>query len=255
MLLLISPAKSLNFEKPALQYGATQPRQLAESEKLVEIARKLERVDLMQMMDVSEKIADLNVERFATWQQPFTEENAKPAVFAFTGDVYQGMKAENWSQTDADFAQKHLRILSGLYGVLRPLDLMQAYRLEMGISLKNQLGNNLYAFWKNKIAPVLKQDLAAQGDDILINLASNEYFSAVDNKQLGATIYNVAFKELRGNVYKVISFNAKRARGEMASFIIKNRLKSVADLRTFQADNYFYNEEMSSEFELVFTKQ
>ncbi len=254
MLLLISPAKSLNFETAAPQFGATQPRMLADSAQLIKIAQKLNRNDLMQMMSISEKIADLNVNRFANWQQPFTENNAKQAAFAFAGDVYQGMKAENWTKEDTAFAQSHLRILSGLYGVLRPLDLLQAYRLEMGITLKNDCGNNLYSFWKNKIAPVLKADLAEQGDNTLINLASNEYFKAVDTTNLGANIYNIDFKELRGNTYKVISFNAKRARGEMASFIIKNRLKSVADLRTFQADNYFYNNEMSNEFNLVFTK-
>ncbi len=254
MLLLLSPSKSLDFTHQSPNFGATQPELLAESEQLIAIARGLDKVALMELMGVSENIADLNVERFAAWQQPFTEANAKAAIFAFTGDVYQGLKANDWTKADAVFAQKHLRILSGLYGVLRPLDLIQPYRLEMGIALRNKRGNNLYHFWKNTLTPILNSAVEKTENSIIVNLASGEYFKAVEGKQIKARIYTIDFKEFRNGAYKIISFNAKRARGMMANYIIKNKLVKIADLYKFNEGNYSYNEELSSEFNLVFTR-
>jgi uncharacterized protein len=238
LILLLSPSKSLRELPLRRNDSPSQPRLLHESIKLLLLAQGLDRVALMELMHISEKIADLNVARFAAWQLPFTPENAQPAIFAFTGDVYQGMQPEAWSVNDAAFAQNHVRILSGLYGILRPLDLIQAYRLEMGIALRNERGSNLYHFWKQILPPLLGSDLAEQGDAVVLNLASEEYFKAIDTKNLAGKVYNIDFKELRNHKYRVISFSAKRARGMMANYIVKNRLNTIASLYGFNEDNY-----------------
>ncbi len=254
MLTLLSPAKSLDFETAAPKLVCTQPRLLAQSQILVDIARKCTSNDLIQLMSVSENIAALNVVRFADWQQPFTTKNAKPALFAFTGDVYQGMQPSAWTTKDVKFAQENLRILSGLYGLLRPLDLMQAYRLEMGIALANPKGKNLYTFWKEQIVATLNEDLVVQKQKIIINLASDEYFKAVDLKKLDAEVYTTEFRDFKNGVYKIISFNAKKARGMMADFIVRNKIKNPKHLQAFDSNGYRYDVERSTARNFVFLK-
>jgi cytoplasmic iron level regulating protein YaaA (DUF328/UPF0246 family) len=254
MLLLLSPAKSLDFDTAAPTTEYTQPRLLAHSAKLIEEARKMQRDDVMKLMRVSEKIADLNVARFADWALPFSIKNSKPALFAFTGDVYQGMNPLAWTASETNLAQSKIRILSGLYGILRPLDLMQAYRLEMGCALPNENGKNLYAFWKNTLTKTLNDDLKTANMDIVLNLASDEYFKALDTKMLQANLINTTFKEERNGKLKIISFSAKRARGSMADFVIRNNITQITDLQAFNTDNYTYRTDLSAENNLVFTR-
>lgn len=253
MIVLLSPAKSLNFEEHA-QSEFTTPRMLVSSEKLVGILRKKSANSLKKLMGVSDNIAQLNATRFKQFSTPFNLDNAKQAALAFNGDVYTGLQAGTFGKRDLNFAQKHLRILSGLYGLLKPLDLIQPYRLEMGTSLKNGRKKNLYEFWEKRITEILNEDLAESGTDIVLNLASQEYFKSIKSKALKGQVVNVHFKEDRNGVYKVISFNAKRARGAMANLIVKKRLKKVADLYQLDVDGYLYNPTMSEENNLVFTK-
>lgn len=256
MLFVVSPAKNLDYDSPAPTPAAksTHPRLLADAELLVKRARELSPQQLASLMKISDKLASLNAIRFAEWQQPFTEENAKPAVFAFNGDVYAGLEAESLSAKDIDYAQQHMRILSGLYGVLRPLDLMQAYRLEMGTKLDNGRGKDLYTFWGSRIAEQLNSDMDATGDTQLVNLASNEYFKAVDKKTLNAEIITPVFKDTKQGKLKVISFYAKKARGLMARYIVQNQVKTVEQLKGFDLAGYKYEESLSSTKELVFTR-
>lgn len=253
MIILLSPAKSLNLEPIDVQ-SHTQPRLLEDSEALVKVLKKKSVKKIKELMKVSDNIATLNVERFNSFQTPFTEENAKPAVLTFDGDVYAGLQAETFDEADLTFAQQHLRILSGLYGVLRPLDLMQAYRLEMGTSLKNGRKKNLYQFWDNKITDLINEDLKEAESDIVLNLASKEYFSAIKPANINGTIVTVDFKENRNGVFKVISFNAKKARGFMAHKIIKNKITTPGRLKRLSIDGYKYNKDLSEETRLVFTK-
>lgn len=253
MLLLISPAKTLNFDKTPIE-SYTMPNLLKQTEQLVKILKKLKTKDLMGLMDVSEKIAELNVERFKTFKQPFNLDNAKQAVLAFDGDVYDGLSASDFDAEDLAFTQAHLRILSGLYGLLRPLDLMQPYRLEMGTTLENPKGKNLYTFWGETITEELNKTLLENKEEMVINLASNEYWSAVKPKLLKADVIDIQFKEKRGDAYKVISFNAKKARGLMCRYVVKNRLTKPAQLRSFDWENYSLNESLSSEKEWVFVR-
>ncbi len=253
MILLLSPAKSLNFDEYSPKKYST-PRMLDNSEKLVAVLRKKSAGKLKALMGVSDNIAQLNVERYRNFQTPFTPENAKPAVMAFNGDVYTGLQAATFNQNDLKFAQKHLRILSGLYGLLQPLDLIQAYRLEMGTKLKNGRKKNLYEFWDTQITDLLNDDLEQSGSDVVLNLASQEYFKAIKAKNLQGRVVNVHFKEDRNGVFKVISFNAKRARGTMAHQIIKNRLKKIDDLYQLDVDGYRYEPSMSDEKNITFIK-
>ncbi len=253
MIVLLSPAKSLNLE-PINVKSTTQPRLLEESESLVKVLRKKSVKSIKALMSVSDKIAELNVERFKAFETPFTKKNAKPAVMTFNGDVYTGLKADTFDQEDLKFAQGHIRILSGLYGLLRPMDLMQAYRLEMGTALKNGRKKNLYEFWDNKITDLINQDLSKSGSDIVLNLASKEYFSSVKPANIKGTIVSVDFKENRNGVFKVISFNAKKARGTMAHKIVKNKITTVNRLKRLSIDGYKFNKELSEEHRLVFTK-
>lgn len=246
MLLLISPAKTLNTE-PSNLNDFSIPTRLKESEELVKILKKYKKDDLMKLMDVSEKIAELNVQRFKKFKQPFNLENAKQAILAFDGDVYDGLSANDFTEEDFSFSQSHLRILSGLYGVLKPLDLMQAYRLEMGSSLKNNKGKNLYQFWGDKITEELNKTIKENNFETVINLASNEYWSAVNPKKLNARVIEIQFKELKGSVFKVVSFNAKRARGTMCRHIIKNRINNPEELLNYNIDGYLYSEDMSTD--------
>lgn len=253
MILLLSPAKSLNLD-PVKAKRTTLPRLMEESEALVHVLKKKSANKLKELMKVSDKIAELNVERFNRFETPFTKTNAKPAILTFAGDVYTGLQADTFDADDMKFAQQHLRILSGLYGVLRPLDLMQAYRLEMGTSLKQGRKKNLYQFWDEKITTVINQDLKKSKSDLVLNLASKEYFSAVKKEHLTGNVVNIDFKEDRNGVFKIISFNAKKARGAMAHQIIKKKITEVNKLKRLNVDGYKYNKDLSEQHHLVFTK-
>jgi cytoplasmic iron level regulating protein YaaA (DUF328/UPF0246 family) len=254
MLTVISPAKTLDFETAPATRKTTQPRFLARSAELVEDARAMSPDDIRELMGVSEKIAELNHQRFMDWGTPFNLDNAKQALFAFRGDVYTGLEADSLGTAELAFAQQHLRILSGLYGVLRPLDLMQAYRLEMGLKFANSGGKNLYEFWGDILTKELNRDLAKSGSKVLVNLASNEYFRAVKPGSLDAEIITPVFKDLKGGKYKIISFFAKKARGQMARFILDKELNDPAGLKKFKTGGYRYNKTESTARELVFTR-
>lgn len=254
MLIVISPAKTLDFETSPHTRRATQPQLLDRSAELVEDARRLSPDAIAELMGVSHQLAELNHARFMNWQQPFTTKNAKQAVLAFKGDVYTGLDAETMSADDLGYAQQHLRILSGLYGVLRPLDLMQAYRLEMGLKFSNRGGRNLYEFWGDDITGSLNKQLRTLKADVLVNLASNEYFKAVNGRALNAEVITPVFKDLRNGKYRVISFFAKKARGQMARYAIDKRLENVADLKKFRAGGYRFNKAESTAREWVFTR-
>lgn len=254
MLIVVSPAKTLDFDTPPVISDFTLPQLLAESELLIERARQLSPADISQLMKISDKLAGLNAARFADWQPNFTPDNAKQALLAFKGDVYTGLDAESLSAKDFEFAQAHLRMLSGLYGLLRPLDLMQAYRLEMGTKLDNVRGKDLYQFWGDIITDKLNIALEEQGDNVLINLASNEYFKAVKPKSLSGQIITPVFKDCKNGQYKIISFYAKKARGLMARYIIQNQLTEVSQLTAFDTDGYYFVEAESTATELMFKR-
>lgn len=254
MLAVVSPAKNLDYESELPELSVTQPRLLDNAEELVQVCRELSPQQLGSLMKISDKLAGLNAARFQEWQRPFNEKNARPAMFAFNGDVYTGIDAASLSPDAIATAQKQLRILSGLYGVLRPLDLMQPYRLEMGSKLDNPKGKNLYEYWGDTITQMLNDDLAELGSSTLVNLASNEYFSAVKPKALNADIITPVFKDEKNGQYKVISFYAKKARGLMARFIVNQKPESVSDLKEFDANGYSFNEAMSSDKQIVFCR-
>lgn len=255
MLMVISPAKTLDYETPSATSRFTQPEHLDHAQELIQQLRDFSPAQIAELMHLSDKLAGLNAARFGSWERPFNPSNAKQALLAFKGDVYTGLQAEDFSEADFDFAQDHLRMLSGLYGVLRPLDLMQPYRLEMGTKLANPRGNNLYDFWGERISGWLNEALAAQGDEILLNLASTEYFSAVKRKALNARIINTEFKDQKNGQYKIISFYAKKARGLMARYVIKERLTNPAGLKDFTSEGYRYSAEASKNDTLVFLRE
>ena len=254
MLTVISPAKSLDFETPSTLRRGTQPALLDAAETLVEDARRLDPQQIRELMGISESLAELNHQRFMDWHRPFDRSNAKQALLAFRGDVYVGLDADTLDRDGLDYAQKHLRILSGLYGLLRPLDLMQPYRLEMGLKFENRGGRNLYEFWGSRITELLAQQLKKSGSPILCNLASKEYFHAVKPAALDAEVITPVFKDLKGDKYRIISFFAKKARGQMARFIIDKQVNDVAALKKFRVAGYRYNRGESTARELVFTR-
>jgi cytoplasmic iron level regulating protein YaaA (DUF328/UPF0246 family) len=254
MLMVISPAKTLDYESTPVTSRFTQPEHLAYSAKLIKQLRKLSPAQLSELMGISDKLAGLNAARFGEWTPDFSPANARQALLAFKGDVYTGLQVEDFSEADFDFAQRHLRMLSGLYGVLRPLDLMQPYRLEMGTRLENAKGKDLYAFWGKHISGWLNEALAAQGDDILLNLASQEYFGAVDRKAFKGRIVDTEFKDLNSGQYKIISFYAKKARGLMARYVIKERVTEVEALKAFDYQGYRYDQASSKPDRLVFLR-
>ncbi|MFT2090010.1 peroxide stress protein YaaA [Paraglaciecola sp. 2405UD69-4] len=255
MLVVISPAKNLDYTTPPTTNTFTQPEMLDDAAFLIEHCRKLSPAKIGSLMKISDKLAGLNADRYASWQLPFNTENAKQAILAFNGDVYSGLDAASLTQEDLDYGQQHLRILSGLYGVLRPLDLMQAYRLEMGTKLDTGVNKNLYQFWDDRVTNKLNQALAAQGDNVLVNLASNEYFKSVKPKALNGEIYTPVFQDAKNGQYKVISFYAKKARGLMARYIIENRLTEISQLKGFDTAGYQFSAEKSQGNELVFTRE
>ncbi|MEL7478390.1 MAG: peroxide stress protein YaaA [Pseudomonadota bacterium] len=255
MITVISPAKNLDYDTPAHIDTFTQPELLEHSEELMTVCRELSPQQIGSLMKISDKLSGLNAARFSEWAQPFTPDNAKQAVLAFNGDVYTGLDAASLDEDTLSYAQSHLRILSGLYGVLKPLDLMQAYRLEMGTKLENTRGKNLYEFWGTVIAEKLNEALAAEGATQLVNLASNEYFKAVNKKALKAEIITPIFKDCKNGQYKVISFYAKKARGMMARYIMENQVTSLEALKAFDVAGYYFSEEATQkENEPVFLR-
>ena len=255
MLLVVSPAKNLDYESPLATERYTQPQLLEHSQLLINRCKLLTPADISSLMGISDKLAGLNAARFGQWSTPFTPDNARQAILAFNGDVYTGLDAKTLNEDDFNFAQQHMRILSGLYGLLKPLDLMQAYRLEMGKKLDNDRGTNLYQFWGDIITEHLNTAIAQQGDNILINLASNEYFKSVKKKSLQAEIITPAFKDWKNGQYKMISFYAKKARGLMARYIIENRISTLEHLKDFNVAGYQYSAELSKGNDWVFTRK
>ncbi|MED5491876.1 MAG: peroxide stress protein YaaA [Pseudomonadota bacterium] len=254
MLMVISPAKTLDYDTPPVIDKSTQPRFVEHSVELIEVLREKSPQDIAKLMSLSDKLASLNVARYGSWERESTPQNAKQALLAFKGDVYTGLNAEDFSSDDFAFAQQHLRMLSGLYGLLRPLDLMQPYRLEMGTKLTNPRGKDLYTFWGERISQWLNEDLEAQGDQVLLNLASQEYFGAVKLKALNARVIDTVFKDQKNGQYKIISFYAKKARGLMARYVIKERLQDPEGLKDFNLDGYRFDAASSSENQLVFLR-
>lgn len=253
MLLVISPAKTLDFESPAVTTEFSQPRYLDQSSVLIDQLKQFSSADIASLMSLSDKLAGLNLARFQTWQPPFDMDNAKQAVLAFKGDVYTGLDADSLDQQGFEFAQTHLRILSGLYGVLKPLDLIQPYRLEMGTKLSNVRGKDLYQFWGEQLRHSIEQE-PALADGILINLASNEYFKAIQAKKLKARIITPIFKDLKNGQYKMISFYAKKARGLMSRFIIDNKIEQAEQLKAFDREGYYFSAEQSKGDDWVFLR-
>lgn len=251
MIAVISPAKTLDFETKH-QVAFTTPRFPKETERLIKKLRSKKEKDIKSLMSVSDNIAQLNVERYQGFSGTTDPEVARPAIHAFKGDVYIGLDAETLKEKDITYAQNHLRILSGLYGLLRPLDLIEPYRLEMGTKLKMGRHDNLYQFWGDKITNLLTKELKENDDDILLNLASKEYFKSVNKKKLKGRIIDVEFKDFSNDQYKVISFFAKKARGLMSRYMIQNKISNPEDLKGFDSEGYYFVEKESTENQLVF---
>ena len=254
MIAVVSPAKTLDFETQPCTEVFTKPEFMKDSSILIDRLRDFSSAELGNLMGVSTKLAELNFCRFRDWSTPFTSENAKPALLAFKGDVYAGLQADIFSDDDLAYAQDHLRILSGLYGLLRPLDLMQPYRLEMGTGLDNIRGKNLYSFWSDSITNALTAALSADSSGILVNLASNEYFQCINQKKLGARIITPVFKDEKNGNFKIISFFAKKARGLMSRFIIQERVETPSDLKSFGLGGYTYDKQQSVGDTIIFTR-
>lgn len=254
MLIVISPAKNLDYDTPATTDSASQPDFLEHSQQLIDQLRTLSVQDVAELMKLSDKLASLNVARYESFSQPFDRTNAKQSVLAFNGDVYAGLDAPSLSEAQLQFAQQHLRILSGLYGLLRPLDLMQPYRLEMGTKFANNRGKDLYQFWGNLLTDELNSLLSQQQQPVLINLASNEYFKAVKAKNIQGRIITPVFKDLKNGQYKIISFYAKKARGLMSRYIIENGLTEADQIKNFDLAGYRFAESMSEGDSWVFTR-
>ncbi len=254
MLFLISPAKSLDFESPIPRVKATEPLYLDQSTELIGALRRQSAPQISALMELSPQLAELNVARYKAWKTPFTARNARPAVFAFDGDVYGGLEARTLQAPDIRWAQSHLCILSGLHGVLRPLDRIQPYRLEMSIRLANARGENLYQFWGEQVSEYLNTRTADERSPVVVNLASQEYFQVVQRKALRARVVECVFEEERNGAYKIISFSAKRARGLMARFAIRERAASVRKLQAFDAEGYRYTPAASTPERLVFRR-
>ena len=254
MLTLLSPAKSLDYKSPLLTKKKTQPRLLEDSQQLITGLRELSISEVGKLMSISEKLAQLNYDRFAAWEPKCTVANSRQAILAFTGDVYQGMELAEWSEDDFAQAQKQVRILSGLYGLLRPLDLMQPYRLEMGTKFATARGKNLYEFWGESITKLVNTDLKASGSEVVVNLASNEYFSSVKPETLKGQLITPVFKDEKKGQFKIISFYAKKARGMMADFVVRKRITDPTDLKKFKTAGYQFSKGDSSDMQLVFTR-
>jgi cytoplasmic iron level regulating protein YaaA (DUF328/UPF0246 family) len=255
MLIFLSPAKSLDYTPPPLVATHTQPAFLKQSETLIRQLRKLSPAELANLMSISDPLALLNFNRYADWKLPFAPENAKQAVLAFDGDVYDGLAAKTLSAADLDFAQQHVRILSGLYGILRPLDLMQPYRLEMGTKFANKGGKDLYAFWGERLLGAINAELEAMPRPVAVNLASEEYFKAAVGRKFKGQLIQPVFEDWKNGKYKIISFYAKRARGLMTRYAVLNRLDEPEGLKEFDYDGYAFAVESSDDKTWVFRRR
>ncbi len=254
MLFLLSPAKKLDYDSTLPTALHTQPLFVREAEKLIKVLKEKSAEDVAGLMRLSPALATLNVDRYAAWKPTFSQGNARQAVLAFNGDVYEGLEAKTLSEKDLAWAQDHVAILSGLYGVLRPLDLMQPYRLEMGTRLQSPGGNNLYEYWAKVIAPYLNERLAGDTSPVLVNLASEEYFKAVDVKSLRARVVQCVFQDGKKGTWKIISFHAKRARGLMTRFAIEQRIRTPEALKKFDSEGYVFTPDISTDDKLVFRR-
>lgn len=252
MKLVLSPAKSLDFESELPTTQHTEPQFLNQSERLNKILKQKSAKSLSKLMSISDALGQLNYERNQNWELPFTTENARPAIYSFSGDVYRGLDAYTIPQDAIDYLQSSVRILSGLYGILKPLDLMQPYRLEMGTRMPVGTNKNLYEFWKKHITEALNNEL--EDGEVFLNLASNEYFKAIDKKALKAKIVTCTFKDFKNGEYKMIMTYAKLARGYMARYIIDNKAETIDEVKGFNYEGYSYSEPMSTESELVFIR-
>jgi cytoplasmic iron level regulating protein YaaA (DUF328/UPF0246 family) len=252
MLFLISPAKSLNYDIKKTVNNASCPFFLKNSQSLIDELKKLSNQEISILMKISDNLANLNFERFQQFTTPFTIKNSKPALFVFNGDVYNQIDVENYNDSELSFSQENLRILSGLYGVLKPLDLMQAYRLEMSTSLSNARGKNLYDFWSEELTNYFNDELRSKNEEFIINLASNEYSKVINEGNLKGSLINIIFKTKKNGVYKNIGILAKRARGMMANFIIKNKIRKLEDLKKFTQDDYKFNKTDSDNLNYYF---
>lgn len=255
MLMLLSPAKKLDYDSSVRTTLHTQPQFVPQAEALIKVLRTKSADDISKLMSLSDALAELNVQRYAQWQPSFDLSNSRQAILAFNGDVYEGLEAPSLSDKQLEWAQEHLAILSGLYGVLRPLDLMQAYRLEMGTKLKNDQGSNLYAYWGAQLAQYLNGRLESHKKPWVLNLASEEYFKAVDRKALKANVVQAVFQDEKNGAWKVISFHAKRARGLMARYVIENRIQDAAALQGFDSEGYRFAQAESTDDKLVFRRK
>ncbi len=255
MLVLLSPAKKLDYEQSTSVTTFTQPEFLEEAKVLVKLMQSYNPQALAKLMGLSDQLAALNVARFGQWKTPFTLKNAKQAIFAFKGDVYVGLDANSLKLKDFNYAQKYLRILSGLYGCLRPMDLMQAYRLEMGTRVANSAGEDLYAFWQGKITAAINEAVAQNKSKYVVNLASQEYFKAVQAQALLVPVITPVFKDEKKGQFKIISFFAKKARGLMARFIMQNRIKQLESLKDFTEGGYWYDDSQSNDQQWVFCRE
>ena len=254
MIITLSPSKGQDFASPIQVHRVTRPRMLDDSQVLIDELKQYSVDQVRDLMSVSENIAKLNVERFRRFSTPFTETNARPALFAFKGDVYRGIPVTEYEPDDLEYAQAHLRMLSGLYGCLRPLDLIQPYRLEMKTKLSNPRGDNLYQFWGDRITRCLNAELAQQEEPVLVNLASSEYFKSVKPKLLEGRLLHIAFKEVKNGKARVIAVFAKRARGLMADFIIRNRIEQAEGIKKFDLAGYQFASDESDNKQWVFTR-
>ena len=255
MHIIISPAKTIDLKSEVPTKKHTDLLLPHESTELAGILKKRSRDDLKNLMGISDSLAKLNYDRYQNWHYPYSSEESRQAVFAFKGEVFNGLDAYNLTADTIEFAQKHLSILSGLYGILRPLDLILPYRLEMGTKLKTSKGNTLYKYWGDKITGQLNEDMKNAGSDILVNLASNEYFKSINTKKLNAKIITPVFKDSKNGEYKVISIYAKKARGLMTRYILQNRITDPEELLGFNEDGYYFNSGLSSDDVLVFTRE
>lgn len=255
MLFLLSPAKALDYETPAHVASHTQPLFARQSAALIDVLKTQSPQQISNLMKLSDKLSGLNVARYEAWSPKFTAQNSKQAALAFNGDVYEGLNAKTLSEPDLQWAQAHVCILSGLYGVLRPLDWMQPYRLEMGTALATARGKNLYQFWGSEIADYLNERAAADASPVVVNLASEEYFKVVDRKALKPRVVTCVFQELKAGQYKIISFMAKRARGLMVRYAVENKLDTVKQLESFDLEGYDYAPDVSEPDRLVFRRQ
>tara|TARA_B100000123_G_C25657930_1_gene396287 strand:- start:86 stop:853 length:768 start_codon:yes stop_codon:yes gene_type:complete len=253
LVTIISPAKKLDYSPVEKNIDSTIPSLLEHSNELIKDLKSLNPQEVSSLMSLSDKLGALNYERFQEWKTPFTKSNSKQAILAFKGDVYQGLDAESLSETELIWAQKHVRILSGLYGILKPMDLMQPYRLEMGTKFATKRGQNLYDFWNSIITEELNKNFSSDNTNLL-NLASNEYFKSINVSELKANVISPVFMDKKNGKYKIISFFAKKARGLMTRYVIKNRIEDITDIQNFEEGGYFFNEAMSEDNKPVFCR-